>query len=195
MSMSEVTSQDMYRILDIMIRELGALPVDQRRRVLATVLTFFGHSDQPIASVTALPVRSSESQLTLIADRSFSEDRSISPKEFLSAKQPQTDIERVACLAYYLTHYRATPLFKTLELSKLNTEAAQVKFANAATAVELATKRGFLTTSVQGNKQITSMCEQFVQHLPDHAAAREAMSQLARRRRARRNGRAEGKSK
>ena len=37
---------------------------------------------------------------------SFSEDRTISPKQFMFEKQPRTDVEKVACLAYYLTHYR-----------------------------------------------------------------------------------------
>src|SRR5437867_1584522 len=66
---------------------------------------------------------------------SFSEDRSLSPKQFMIQKKPTTDVERIACLAYYLTHYREQPYFKTLDLSKLNTEAAQVKFANAAKSV------------------------------------------------------------
>lgn len=54
------------------------------------------------------------------------------PKEFMVQKRPRTDIERVACLGFYLTHYRDTPHFKTLDISKLNTEAAQPKFTNAA---------------------------------------------------------------
>src|SRR5258705_835088 len=38
---------------------------------------------------------------------------SLSAKEFLAEKRPKTDVERVACLAYYLTHFRETPEFKT----------------------------------------------------------------------------------
>jgi len=187
MSIGEATNEDVHRSLDLILRELGALPDDSRRRVIATVLTFYGHTDQSPHSAGPTPVKSPNIQTSFISDDGFSEDRSISPKEFLLEKRPQTDIERVACLAYYLTHYRATPFFKTLELSKLNTEAAQIKFSNAAYAVENATKRGFLTTAAQGNKQLTSMGEQFVRHLPDRTAARDAMSQLARRRRARRS--------
>ena len=54
---------------------------------------------------------------TLIASRE-------SPKDFLFRKEPNTDVERVACLAYYLTHRRGTNHFKTIDISKLNTEAA-----------------------------------------------------------------------
>src|SRR5712664_4147279 len=31
--------------------------------------------------------------------------RPVGPKQFLTEKKPRTDVERVACLAYYLAHY------------------------------------------------------------------------------------------
>jgi len=101
------------------------------------------------------------------ATPTFSEDRSIKPKQFMFQKQPRTDVEKVACLAYYLTHYRDTPYFKTLDISKLNTEAAQVKFSNAAVAVENATRLRYLVPATKGNKQLSSLGEQFVLALPD----------------------------
>lgn len=105
----------------------------------------------------------------------FSEDRSISPKDFILEKQPQTDVERVACLAYYLTHYREVPHFKTIDISALNTEAAQPKFANAAYAVKNAIKSGYLVPAVKGSQQISAPGEQFVQALPDREAAKATM--------------------
>lgn len=30
-------------------------------------------------------------------------------EKFLGAKEPKIDAERITCLAYYLTHYKATP--------------------------------------------------------------------------------------
>src|SRR5271169_5036025 len=71
---------------------------------------------------------------------SFTEDRSLTAKEFLLQKQPRTDVERVACLAYYLTHYLNKQHFKTVDISRLNTDAAQIKFSNAAVSVENASK-------------------------------------------------------
>jgi hypothetical protein len=56
------------------------------------------------------------------------------PKAFLAQKKPSTDVERVTCLAYYLTHYRDTAQFKTRDLTALNKEAAQPKLSNAAFA-------------------------------------------------------------
>ena len=106
----------------------------------------------------------------------FSKDRQISPKEFLAQKQPRTDVERTACLAYYLTQYRDQPHFKTLDISKLNTEAAQVKFSNPAMAVNNATSLGYLAPATKGNKQISAAGERFVEALPDREAARASMA-------------------
>jgi hypothetical protein len=96
------------------------------------------------------------------------------------------DIERIACLAFYLTHFRDTPHFKTLDLAKLNTEAAQIKFSNAAYATDNATKAGFLAPSAKAQKQITAWGEQFVTALPDREAALKILSQARQRRNARR---------
>jgi hypothetical protein len=98
-------------------------------------------------------------------------------------KQPRTDVERVACLAYYLANYRETPHFKTLDISKLNTEAAQVKFSNAAKAVDNATAYGYLVPSTKGNKQLSAAGELFVEALPDRAAAKATMDSARPRRR------------
>jgi len=110
----------------------------------------------------------------------------MSPKEFMIEKQPRTDVERVACLAYYLTHYRDQPHFKTLDLSKLNTEAAQPKFSNAANSVNNAVKRGYLAPSTKGNRQLSAAGEQFVHALPDREAAKNAMANHRPRRRLKR---------
>lgn len=109
-------------------------------------------------------------------DISFSENRNISPKEFLRDKAPQTDIERIACLAYYLTVYREQPHFKTLDLSSLNTEAAQPKMSNPTVAVDNASKAGLLVQAGKGNKQISAAGELFVQALPDREAARSTIA-------------------
>lgn len=113
---------------------------------------------------------------------SLSEERNLSPKEFLHQKRPPTDVDRVACLAYYLTHYRSTPHFKTIDLSQLNTEAAQIKFSNAAKAVDNATRSGLLVPAVKGHKQLSAAGELYVQELPDKAAAKSIIEGYKRRR-------------
>ena len=107
-----------------------------------------------------------------------------SPKDFLFQKQPNTELERVACLAYYLAHYRDTKHFKTLDISKLNTEAAQRKFANPASTVNNATQAGFLAPVSSDMKQLAAEGERFVDEVPDQAAARAAfVNRKARRQR------------
>src|SRR5207249_5163711 len=112
------------------------------------------------------------------------------PKEFLLEKQPRTDVERIACLAFYLTHYRDTPHFKTLDLSKLNTEAAQPKFSNAANSANNAVKRGYIVPSTKGNRQLSAAGERFVNALPDREAARQVMATSQPRRKPRRSSQA-----
>lgn len=113
----------------------------------------------------------------------FSDRKELSPKQFMLEKKPNTDIEKIACLAYYLTNYRETPQFKTLDLSKLNTEAAQQKFSNAPQAAKNAAKIGFLVPAAGGKRQISGVGEQFVQALPDREAAKKISRHLKKPRR------------
>jgi hypothetical protein len=156
---------------------------DVRERVLSSAAAFFritfasgGHL-VPSSTLRSAP----NHQQTVTAP--FSEDRTITPKDFLVQKQPRTEVERVACLAYYLTHYMGVKYFKTIDISKLNTEAAQPKFVNASQAVENATKTHYLAAGAKGNKQISAGGELFVQALPDREAARTAMATMKPRRR------------
>ena len=156
-----------------------------RQRVMHAAAAFFGLSIAAASSTRVIgrnepPITSGPAALG-----SFSEDRSISPKDFLLQKQPRTEVERVACLAYYLTHYRETPHFRTLDISKLNTDAAQPKFTNASQAVENATKTHYLAPATKGNKQLSGPGERFVQAMPDREAARAAMQRAMPRRRRR----------
>ena len=111
----------------------------------------------------------------------------MSAKDFLNEKSPKTDVERIACLAYYLTHYKSTPHFKTLDLSLLNTEAAQPKFANTAYSANNAIKMGYLAPALKGQRQLSAMGERFVRALPDRNAAKDVLVSVRRRSKSRRN--------
>jgi c-di-GMP-binding flagellar brake protein YcgR len=91
-------------------------------------------------------------------------------------------VERVACLAYYLAHFRDTPHFQTIDISKLNTEAAQLKFANAANSVSNAVESGLLVPAGKGKKQISAVGERFVDALPDREDAKAVLSRMRKRR-------------
>lgn len=97
------------------------------------------------------------------------------PKAFMAAKQATTDLERVACLAYYLTHTRNTPAFKTDELTILNREAAGAKFSNMSGTARNAVGSGLLSGAGGGKKQITTRGEALVEALPDREKAKAAL--------------------
>ena len=93
-------------------------------------------------------------------------------------KSPQTDVERVVCLAFYLAHYRDVRYFKTADVSKLNTEAAQRKLANTTYSINTATQAGYIAPATKNAKQLSAMGERFVQALPDHAAAKDIRTSM-----------------
>jgi hypothetical protein len=157
---------------------------------------------QAVATFLNIPFSVSESHLGPIISQkrnsdvgsfqnetSFSVNRDISPKDFIRDKLPRTDVERVACLAYYLTHYRSTQFFKTLDISSLNTEAAQPKLSNATYAVDNAAKAGLLVPGDRGSKQLSAAGETFVQALPDRDAAKAAISNMRLKKRSKKNPR------
>jgi hypothetical protein len=175
---------DEANVLSTLVSALAPLAQDGRVRLFKTLCTFF---DLPFAErgtashVSTQTASMSVPNHTQHGPGSFSENRTPTPKSFLLEKRPQTEAERVACLAYYLTHYRDQALFKTLDLSKLNTEAAQIKFSNPARAVDGAAASLFLIPAGQGKKQLSAIGEVYVQSLPDRAAARAATADLRKR--------------
>ena len=135
-----------FEALQKIIAALKPLPEEASQRIFESAATFLKIINGPRNSQRSIGTTASNS-IGLSQQVPFSEDSSMPPKEFLFEKQPRTDVERIACLAFYLTHYRSTPHFKTLDLSKLNTEAAQPKFANAAYTANNAVKMGYLVPS------------------------------------------------
>jgi len=166
--------------LTTIISVLKDLDIDSQKRTLQAVATFL---DIPLITSEKFSNNKTYETSNSKNDISFSENRIISSKEFLRDKSPKTDIERIVCLAYYLTHYRDTPHFKTVDLSSLNTEAAQPKLSNPAVAVDNATKSGLLVQAVKGSKQISAAGEVFVQALPDREAARASIANMRLKRR------------
>lgn len=183
-----------FEALQSIIGVLQPLSSEARARIFSSAGTFLSIGPTKPVVVPATNTPTGLSDTTGGHNIGFSEDRTMSPKEFLFEKQPHTDVERIACLAYYLTHYREMPFFKTLDLSKLNTEAAQPKFANAANATNNAVKRRYLVPATQGQRQLSAAGEQFIQVLPDRDAAREAMANASPKRAKRRSKTPAGKS-
>jgi hypothetical protein len=186
-----MAERDDVAILAQVISSLKPLESGERLRLLQTVAAFFGDVLQS-SLASPSPGRISE-HATAAHHRAppLSHERVESPKSFVMQKDPRTDVERVAVLGYFLVHHRDTPFFKTVDISRLNTEAAQPKFSNAALAVGNAVKTGYLAAGGKGQKQVSGAGERFVEALPDRVAAKAAM-EAARAHRKRRKKAARG---
>ena len=175
---SQTNDQSVYETVDVVVKML--LPLDRsiQLRVYRTVGAFFGFEESYLkvdknAGNRVPPNVSREPQ--------FSSSEDPTPKEFLLEKKPDTEVERVACLAYYLAHYRDIPRFKTIEISKLNTEAAQTKLSNASRTVFGAVRSGYLADAAKGMKQLSAEGERYVEALPDRGAAKEVRPRTKKR--------------
>lgn len=177
-----------FTALQKIIEALKPLEEEERIRVIDSALTFLGTSN-----TSSAPEVKSYSGIRLghprlespNTDFSKSNERSMSPKEFIIYKEPRTDVERVASLAYYLTHYLDTPHFRTIDISNLNTEAAQRKFSNATISVKNAIKQGYLVPGKKNHRQLSANGEIFVQALPDREKAILAMKNIRSKRKTR----------
>ena len=171
----QINDQSIYAAVDKVVKEL--LPFDQhgRLRVYRTVGTFFGFEDSYPKVTGSVDGRV---PANLSREPQFSSSEKPTPKEFLLEKKPETNVERVACLAYYLTHYRDTPHFKNTDINLLNTEAAQIKLSNVSYTVNDAVKTGYLAVAPKGTKQLSANGEQYVQALPDRDAAKEVKPRM-----------------
>jgi hypothetical protein len=106
------------------------------------------------------------------------------PKDFMRKKSPATDVQKVACLGFYLAHFRNQREFKTADLTALNNEADGLKIGNATQAVNNATQQNhFFSPAGKGNKRITTLCEDVVDALPDQEKVKQVMVEKAPKRR------------
>jgi hypothetical protein len=117
-------------------------------------------------------------------------DKDQTPKAFMAEKRPSTDLERYTCLAYYLTHHKGTQEFKTRDISKLNTEAAQPKMSNASQVGKDAVKAKLLAGAGGGKRQITDFGERVVRALPDKEAVKAVRAEVPKPRRRSRKSKA-----
>ena len=105
------------------------------------------------------------------------------PKQFLRTKKPQSEVERVACLAYFLNHVRGEMHFKAGDIDKLNLEAAGDPFKNLPKTMGNAIYgSGFLAPVGGGKRQLTAYGEDVVNALPDRVKVRALTEAKPKRR-------------
>lgn len=174
--MKDENKKSEFEIVSKIISLLENIEKERQIHILTTVQTWLKIDDTIKPSPETIE-QTSFGDFDSITDSSkkiskFSGRSDLSPKQFMLEKQPKTDVERMACLAYYLTHFRDTPHFKTNDLSKLNTEAAQRKFSNAAvTAKNAVQARFFVPAPKKGHRQLSAEGEQIIAALPNREAA------------------------
>ena len=138
------------KAMDTAFNTLFGLKPDERKRVLLWLwekLEVEGRVQIPSnGSAPQPPVLTMPGQATTIG--------SLTPKSFMAQKDPKTDLEKITCLAYYRTHHQGTAQFSTKELTKLNTEAAQPNFSNAAAAVSNAARSKYLSPAGVGKSKL-----------------------------------------
>lgn len=125
-----------------------------------------------------LPVSAEPTSVSNAVERTAqNEVDGMTAKQFMADKQPKSDMERLTCLGYYLTHFRDTAAFKTVDLTHLNTEAALPKMTNPSATARNAVEQQYLALAGGGRKQITQRGEALVQALPDRVAVKDALEQ------------------
>jgi hypothetical protein len=163
--------------LGSVLKALGPLSEEARKFVLRTVSDRLG-----ISSIVDTPKGRTGSVSNSNSSPQSGGLEGTSPKDFLRAKKPLTEMQRIVCLAFYLTYAREKRHFKTQDLTALNTEAAGGKFSNPSMTVQNATTQShFLAPGPKGTKQITALGEEYVEALPDQDAAKTVV--LSQRRR------------
>lgn len=167
--MSNTFQQEMAAIQKA-LEAISSLSEDQRQFAVETIVKRLNIQVTGIKSTDVQAQDSHSNHQTI--------DKKISPKQFMAQKKPTTEVEQIVCLAYYLTHFRDQPSFKTIELTKLNTEAATPKISNPTRSVDNATKQNFyLAAAGNGKKQITSFGEDIVKALPDREKVKLVISE------------------
>src|SRR5260370_506655 len=118
------------------------------------------------------PVSAPGGPASVIPVGAASTKTNITAKQFMAERRPSSNYERVACLAYYLTHYGDTPQFKTVDITKVNTEAAQPSLSNASLFMKHATNTyHFLSSAGGGKRHITTLSEAIVTAVPHRETA------------------------
>jgi hypothetical protein len=94
------------------------------------------------------------------------------PRAFIRIKKPATDVQRVACIGYYLVQTTGQQGFTSKAISTAYTDSGGSKI-NMTRALDNATRGSkYLSTRGPGEKQLTTVGEDVVHALPDQAAVR-----------------------
>lgn len=185
------TKSEVARATDLIreaIEQLDGMGTDRQRWVLASIASALGIKGAELAPARKQRVDDeSEGSEDADSDEPNGDDGERSAlgkaKDFLRKKKPSSTVERIACLAYYLTHAKSAPEFMTKDLTKLNGEAHGERLSNPSMAADNASKAGVLAPAGKGKKRLTTHGEDIVDALPDRERVNEIHAERRQRRR------------
>jgi hypothetical protein len=94
------------------------------------------------------------------------------PRAFIRIKKPSTDVQRVACLGYYLSQTTGKHGFTSKEVTQAHTDSGGSAI-NMTRALDNATRgSNYLSNRGPREKQLTTLGEDVVNALPDQAAVK-----------------------
>ncbi len=153
---------------------LRPLAEKARRRALSWLIETLGLTD--LAPAGSNPNRPNGTPVS--GEPADAEEQTMSARDFMSQKKPGSQVERIACLAYYLTHHRDTAHFKASDITSLNLEAAGQRFGNLPRDLDNADRQsGYVVSAGQGAKQMTARGDAVVEALPDREAVKAALQE------------------
>jgi hypothetical protein len=155
-----VANEDVTALTTV-IEALATLPKEQQQWVMQTAASRFALAVSPAA--LPLPIVPSP-----VAPTSpTAENLGQTVKAFIKAKSPKNDMQRVACLAYYLTHHKGISTFKSKDIDEQHEAAGGVNFKLAQAVANATNVSKYFAASGQGKKRLTTLGEDVVEALPD----------------------------
>ena len=104
------------------------------------------------------------------------------PRAFMRIKNPSTDTQRIACLAYFLVHTTGKLGFSSKEIREANTNSGGTSI-NLTRALDNATRKTkYLSKRGPREKQLTTLGEDIAVALPDQQAVRDIEATAGSRR-------------
>jgi hypothetical protein len=161
------------------VKALEPLKDDDRRWVLQAAATKW--SLTTVATSPALPQQIGNIGISAPAAGMPSVDvqtalSSRNVRSFVRMKQPSSDVQRVACLVYFLTHTTGQQGFSAKEIGDAHTDSGASKI-NISRAVDNATRRSkYLSVRDGRQKQLTKLGEDVVAALRDQSKVAELES-------------------
>ena len=160
------------------VRALEPLKDDERQWVLQSAAARWRMTPpSPTGNVgpASMPLASAPSTAFLSANAADAETALAQQniRTFMRVKAPKTDVQRVACLVYYLNRTTGQPAFASKDIVTAQTDSGISKF-NMTRALDNATRHAKYLSNRGREKQLTNLGEDVVHALPSQEAVKEA---------------------